>query len=513
MTGSTRGLDFQSLVENVPDYIVRYDPEGRMLYCNPAVERLTGADVAQWLGKTLLEVAQDIAGAIHLHAAILEVARTRTAVERELKLERVTPGRPLYHQVRLVPELDAQGGLISVLAIGRDYTDVRETAERLQRREQDFRTLAENSPDIIMRFDHEGRYQYVSPGIERPTGWPPEQFIGTIVGEQHLRHRNPSSHHYDNAMRLRSAVFETLASGIPREIEIGAPTPEAGQVFEFRLVPERDSSGAVSGVIGIGRDVTEKKLAELALRRLNATLEDRIASRTLELQEANRELESFAHTISHDLRAPLRTINSFANLLNEGEQQRLSAEGRSMLERIVRAGQRLNHLIDDILAYCRASQRTLARRPVSMESLARDVVAELAPGYPGSTVVVEGLPATLGDPTMLRQVMQNLVANALKFSARAPEPRVEIGTRREGSSTIYYVRDNGVGFDMRHARRLFEMFQRQHSEGEFPGTGVGLAIVKRLVERHGGHIWAESQPGAGATFLFTLGNEVLAETP
>jgi signal transduction histidine kinase len=242
------------------------------------------------------------------------------------------------------------------------------------------------------------------------------------------------------------------------------------------------------------------------LRELNATLEQRVAERTEALSHANKELESFAYSVSHDLRAPLRAINGFSQILLESEQARLSDDGKDLLDRVVRNGRKLDQLIEDILQYSRAGQRPLDRKPVNLADLAREVAMELQAQYPAAQVVIGDLPTVDGDPTMLRQVLQNLIGNGLKYSARKPAPRVEIGCRQEGGETVCFVRDNGAGFDMRYADKLFGMFQRLHSESQFPGTGVGLAIVKRLVERHGGRVWAEAEPEAGATFYFTLGS-------
>lgn len=240
------------------------------------------------------------------------------------------------------------------------------------------------------------------------------------------------------------------------------------------------------------------------LRELNATLEERVAERTDALSRANKELESFAYSVSHDLRAPLRAINGFSRILLDSERERLSADGRDLLDRVARNGQKLDQLIEDILQYSRAGQRPLERRPVDLAALAREVAAELKTQYPTTEVAIGDLPTVEGDPTMLRQVLQNLIGNGLKYSAKKPAPQVEIGCAGQNGDTACFVKDNGAGFDMRYADKLFGMFQRMHTESQFPGTGVGLAIVKRLVERHGGRVWATAEPDAGATFYFTL---------
>jgi signal transduction histidine kinase len=204
------------------------------------------------------------------------------------------------------------------------------------------------------------------------------------------------------------------------------------------------------------------------------------------------------------LRAPLRAIDGFVHQLMENERSRLTDEGRKMLDRISSAGIRLGKLIDDILEYSRIGQFKPALQTVNMTALAKEVVASVKPEYPRSSISIAPLPEVEGDPTMLRQVLQNLIGNALKFSARSSEPRIEIGAREQDGKIVYYVADNGIGFDTRHADKLFGVFERLHARLDYPGTGVGLAIVKRLIERQGGDVWAESTPDVGSTFYFTL---------
>ncbi|MFA6312233.1 MAG: ATP-binding protein [Sterolibacterium sp.] len=284
----------------------------------------------------------------------------------------------------------------------------------------------------------------------------------------------------------------------------------AAETLHTPLVIDRSQRGAaldeLDQLVAEFNDLREKLRASYAdQQQLNQTLEQRVGERTAALELANRELDAFSYSVSHDLRAPLRAIDGYARLLIEDERENLSADGKRVLDRIVEAGNRLGSLIENILQYSRAGKLPVERSTVDLSRLAREVADELLAQYPVARVDIAGLPEVEGDPTMLRQVLQNLIGNALKFSAKQAEARVDIGCRREGAETIYFVRDNGVGFDMQYAGKLFGMFQRLHSESEFSGTGVGLAIVKRLVERHGGRIWAEAQPGAGATFFFTLG--------
>lgn len=248
----------------------------------------------------------------------------------------------------------------------------------------------------------------------------------------------------------------------------------------------------------------EREQADKEIRQINETLEQHVRERTAALESAMRELESFSYSVSHDLRAPLRALNGYARIIRDEEIDRLSPEGRQMLERIWVNAEKMGALIDDILQFSRVGRAEMNRTSVDMAGLARAIGAELAVDYPAARLIVADLPLASGDESMLRQVWVNLLGNAFKFSSKRDQPEIEIGTREQDGETVYFVRDNGAGFDMATAGHLFGVFQRMHREQDFPGTGAGLAIVKRIVERHGGRIWAEAAVDQGATFYFTL---------
>ncbi len=232
-----------------------------------------------------------------------------------------------------------------------------------------------------------------------------------------------------------------------------------------------------------------------------------MAERTAALERANRGLESFSYSVSHDLRAPLRAIDGFAHLLIETEYQAVSEQGREHLDRIVHNASKMGQLIDDILQFSRLPCSEMNKREIDLASIAHASLRELAQDYPRARTRIGVLPPATGDEAMLKQVFANLIGNALKYSSKKDRPEVEVDARRDNGETVYFVRDNGAGFSMEYADRLFRVFQRMHIESEFPGTGVGLAIVKHIVERHSGRVWAEAAKGEGATFFFTLGKE------
>ena len=267
-------------------------------------------------------------------------------------------------------------------------------------------------------------------------------------------------------------------------------------------VPVLDADGTPLYLLGVSEDITERKQAEREIERLNASLSRRAA----ELEASNAELASFSYSVSHDLRAPLRAIDGFALMLEEDHAARLDDEGRRYLSVIRANSQRMGTLIDDLLAFSRLGRQAITQQPLDMNQLVDDVIAEVRQGE-GSTAAridVERLPPAPGDRALIRQVWANLLSNALKYSSKRAEPRVRVSGRSEGGEAIYTVADNGAGFDMEYADKLFGVFQRLHRADEFPGTGVGLAIVQRIVTRHGGSMRAEGKVDAGAEFSFVL---------
>lgn len=269
---------------------------------------------------------------------------------------------------------------------------------------------------------------------------------------------------------------------------------------------EQSQLAAIALSEELSREMEERIQAENAVKLLNAELEQRVMFRTAQLEASNKELEAFSYSVSHDLRAPLRAINGFARILLDDYSGSLDEEGKRILHILQDNARNMSKLIDDLLDFSRLQRQELLRSPIPMNDLVSEVYRELSSLEPTGNIrcTIHPLPEIQGDESMIRQVWRNLISNAMKFSMPRDIRIIEIGALKKEGSTIFYVKDNGIGFDMKYAGKIFGVFQRLHSAAEFEGTGVGLALVQRIINRHNGRIWTESEPGSGACFYFTL---------
>ena len=277
--------------------------------------------------------------------------------------------------------------------------------------------------------------------------------------------------------------------------------------FTVRGVPVLNDDGTAREWVGTCADITDRKRAEAEIRELNTSLEQRVTERTLQLEAANRELEAFSYSVSHDLRAPLRAVDGFSQAVLEDYGGQLPEEGRRYLQTIRAGAQKMGALIDDLLNFSRLNRAPLNKNAVDTGNLVRSVLADLSAEQDGRQIELRigELPVCAGDRALLRQVWINLLSNALKYTRKREAAVIEVGCEAGAEGDVFFVRDNGTGFDMRYADKLFGVFQRLHRAEEYEGTGVGLAIVQRIIQRHGGRVWTEAAVDRGATFYFTLG--------
>lgn len=405
-------------------------------------------------------------------------------------------------------EIDEFTGRLVMRGVSRDATErvLQENALRVS--ESRSRALFEESPVAIATADTDGNVLFFNRRFYETFGYCREQ-IPTIEKWAELVY--PDEWYRTEVLSewtLRCAeVFEQKKAFRPMDAWLICANGER-KCIEFHLAALGDEL-IVSFI-----DLTERKQAESEIRALNVDLEARVKERTEELEIANRELESFSYSVSHDLRAPLRAISGFGNALKADYADALDEDGRLYLDRVLLASERMSILIDDLLRFSRLSRTAIARTPVSMTSLFQEVWRELNESNIGNQaeITIDELPACQADRSLLKQVVFNLLNNAAKFSRHCTPPQIHVFASVDGSEVVYGVRDNGVGFNMDYADKLFGVFQRLHRSEEFEGTGVGLALCRRVIERHGGRIWAESSPNQGAVFYFTINQTDVDQT-
>ncbi len=382
--------------------------------------------------------------------------------------------------------------------------------KRLRRTERHLQAIFDNGSDLIFGVAvEEGgvfRYMMINPAGARLGGIDPKRFVGSTPAEYF-----PA----EKAAVLEANYRRCLEKGETISFERATDTASGLLIFETTLVPVRDEAGRISQIMGVSRNVTAQKSTLEAMQRLNGELEQRVAERTRDKEEAYRELEMFSYSVSHDLRSPLRGINGFCNALIEDYGPTLEPEARAYLERIHVASRRMAQIIDDLLQLSRVSRGTLAFQEVDLSFLACRVADDLRAAAPERAVTVSIAPglAARCDLRLMQNVLENLLGNAWKYTLRQPAARIEFDAVAVDGRRAFRVRDNGAGFDMRFVGKLFQNFQRLHDRTEFEGTGVGLAIVARIVRRHGGRVWAEGAVGQGASFYFALDETPQPERP
>ena len=498
----------RAVVDSLHEGVFVRGPDETFIACNASAERILGLRADEILGRKTLE---DSLRFLNDDGTPADASRRRVGIR---SLGHGTSesgfvfgvirrdGRRVWISANAEPvvfpgEDQVRGAVISFS----DITEQREAEKRLRASQAANRMLAKSlqqSTDVIYSKDTNGVVTSWNAGCERLYGYSPEEALGRTLHE--LQMRNMSDEQW-------AAQLEKFRSGTSRQVESTRIAKDGREIaVSAVLSPLFDEDGKLVGEICNARDVTELRRAQHEIEQLNRELERRVIERTAELEAVNRELEAFAYSVSHDLRAPLRSISGFSDLLSERVESQLDPEAKDHLKRVRASAGRMSALIDDLLKLSRVARGEFRRQPVDLSELAEAILAAAAREAPERRFEARIAPdlKAHADLGLMRIMLENLLGNAWKFTGKRDRAQIEFGATRDESDTVFHVRDNGAGFDMAYVERLFKPFQRLHVETEFEGTGIGLATVRRIVNRHGGRIWVESQPGAGTTFYFTV---------
>ncbi len=477
-----------ALIDLSHDAIVVADADRGIIGWNTGAAEVYGWTEAEAMGQSTDRFLETQAGTTT--EAVDQILHEAGRWEGELEQSR-RDGARVTVESRQVLLRDEAGNAAGFLEINRDITERKLARDRLMEAHRRHTTVLESISDGFNAFDRDWRFTYVNAAALAMVGLSREELLGRDVWETwpHLAD-SPFGAAYRRAM----------AENVCVKIEAFYPEP-LEKWFEARCYPSPD------GLSVFFSDVTQRRQSEDEIRRLNADLERRVQERTAQLERANQELEAFAYSVSHDLRAPLRGIDGWSVTLLEDFGDQLSADARHCLARVQSEAQRMSQLIDDMLRLSRVTLAPLERGSVDLTELARSIADNLREAQPERSIEFEvqtGLTVS-GDAQLLEIVLNNLFCNAAKFTAKREAARIEFGVTRNGGAPTFHVRDNGAGFDMANSGSLFGPFQRLHRVSDFPGTGIGLATVQRIIHRHGGRVWADAQVDRGATFYFTLG--------
>jgi PAS domain S-box-containing protein len=484
-----------AILENIPNMVfVKEAKELRFVRFNKAGEDLLGYSRAELIGKNDRDFFPK-------EQADFFIAKDREALGSnsitDIPEEAVeTKWGTKWLHTRKIPIKDVEGKVAYLLGISEDITQARETAQALKRSEENLRLLIQGARDYaIFMVDPDGNIITWNKGAELVKGYTSEEAIGKNISmfytDEDKKNGRPE-HNLAEAKRLGSYEDE------------GWRVKKDGTKFwaDVLFTPIYDELQQLKGYSKITRDVTEKRMAEEQIKSLNKKLESNVK----QLEVVNNELEAFTYSVSHDLRAPLRAIHGYTKILEEEFAGKIDEDSKRMMTGVMNNAKKMGQLIDDLLALSRLGKKELVKKETDLTGLMNQSLNELKKSVDTSkaSITIDTLGSALVDPSLMQQVFINLLSNAVKYSSLKEKPVIKVGMKKQGDETIYYIKDNGTGFDMQYYNKLFGVFQRLHDSYEFEGTGVGLALVKRILVRHGGKIWAEAAVDKGATFYFTL---------
>jgi PAS domain S-box-containing protein len=483
----------RSLLEASLDPLVTISREGKITDVNEATEKVTGVCRERLIGSDFSNYFTDPEKA---RQGYQQVFAEETVRDYPLAIRHISGSvTDVLYNATLFRNEDGQ--IEGVFAAARDVTERKRAEENLRTASLYTRSLIEASLDPLVTISREGKITDVNRATETVAGVSREHLIGSDFSD-----------YFTQPEKASQGYEQVFARGSVRDYPL-AIRHTSGSVIDvlYNATLFKNEAGQVEGVFAAARDITERKQAEEEVRRLNAELEERVIQRTAQLEAANKELEAFTYSVSHDLRAPLRHISGFSKILTEEYGPSLAPDAQHHLQRIQEGTCRMGLLVDDLLNLGRVGRHELRLQVTGLNSVVNEVVAELKPECEARQVEwkIGSLPFVECDPALMKQVFQNLLSNAVKFTRPRTPAIIEVGQKDYEGAPGVFVRDNGAGFNMKYADKLFGVFQRLHRPEDFEGTGVGLATVQRIVLKHGGRIWAEAELDKGATFYFTLG--------
>ena len=491
---------FRTLIENNNEGIALSNRDREYIYITPSVKNILGYDPEEIIGINAVDMYHPD-DQQSMKDMVVSIMEKRKPYGTNIVRVRHKNGEWRWIELTATDQFD-EPGVNAMVTNFRDITGKKRAEESLLHSEQRFKSLIENNQDVIALSAADGSIAYMSPSVNELLDYAPEELLGTSI--MNLMHPNELP---DNLNFLR---WVNENPGKSMFMILRLRHRDGSWRWVEATTTNQLNNPAVNAIVSNLRDVTERKKVQDELEQLNRSLEKKVVERTMQLEESNRALESFTSMAAHDLQAPLRVLSGYARIISKDYATQLGEEGSMLLDTMMRQAKQMNQLVSDLLAFSRVSHTMLKTERVNLDEMVSELSDQVSLAQnTASQITIHPLGSVSCDAGLIRQVWFNLISNAVKYSGKNQKPEVEIGSIDTDVETIYYVKDNGVGFDMQHVNRLFQVFQRLHTTSDFEGTGVGLALVKSVITRHGGRVWAESEIGKGATFYFSIPKEII----